>query len=287
MVARVAITIASKTLPEFAHKFSPKKFTQAQLFACLVLKTMWKCDFRTTVIRLSESDKLLSILGLKAIPHFTTLHKASMRLLTDVRISNMLNQTVQIIAGKSIGLAAVDSTGFESGHISPYFLRIRQKALKNQKTHFTRWPKFAAVIDTKTHLILTVLTTTGPGHDSTHFKAILDSLPDQISVDHILADAGYDSEANHAFAREVCNIITTIPPRTGRPGTSKPRTTYRKLMDSQFDVKAYRQRWQVETVFSMIKRNLAYAVLGVTESARNAQMLLLAITHNLMILLLA
>ena len=34
--------IAKSTLPKYAHHFSPKKFTQPQLFVCLVLKTFFK-----------------------------------------------------------------------------------------------------------------------------------------------------------------------------------------------------------------------------------------------------
>lgn len=35
---RVAYDAARRALPAHAHKFSPKKFTQHQLLACLVLK---------------------------------------------------------------------------------------------------------------------------------------------------------------------------------------------------------------------------------------------------------
>ena len=37
-VLQVALVVARKALPAYAHRFSPKKFTQHQLFACLVLK---------------------------------------------------------------------------------------------------------------------------------------------------------------------------------------------------------------------------------------------------------
>ena len=45
------------------------------------------------------------------------------------------------------------------------------------------------------------------------------------------------------------------------------------------------QRWQVETVFSMIKRNLDHAVAARSYHAQNREMLLLAITYNITILL--
>jgi hypothetical protein len=35
-----------RVLPAFSHRFSPQKFTQSQLFACLVLREVLKTDYR-------------------------------------------------------------------------------------------------------------------------------------------------------------------------------------------------------------------------------------------------
>ena len=45
------------------------------------------------------------------------------------------------------------------------------------------------------------------------------------------------------------------------------------------------QRWQVETVFSMIKRNLGSALHGRSYWSQCRELMLLAITHNIMIIL--
>ena len=47
----------------------------------------------------------------------------------------------------------------------------------------------------------------------------------------------------------------------------------------------YGQRWQVETAFSMIKRNLGEAVNATSYGSQCPAMRLLAVTHNIMILL--
>ena len=52
----------------------------------------------------------------------------------------------------------------------------------------------------------------------------------------------------------------------------------------QADQKCYGQRWQVETVHSMIKRNLGSALRARTARRRSKELLLRVITHNLMIL---
>jgi len=38
MVALVALKVARDALPAYAHHFSPKTYTQHQLFACLALR---------------------------------------------------------------------------------------------------------------------------------------------------------------------------------------------------------------------------------------------------------
>ena len=69
----VACPAAKEALPLYAHRFSPKKFTQPQLFACLVLKAMYRLDYRGVVEMLRDSSDLCVAIELTKIPHFTTL----------------------------------------------------------------------------------------------------------------------------------------------------------------------------------------------------------------------
>jgi transposase len=50
------------------------------------------------------------------------------------------------------------------------------------------------------------------------------------------------------------------------------------------DKKYYGQRWQVETVNSMIKRNLGPALRAKTARRRSMELLLRVVTHNIMVL---
>ena len=80
-VAQRALAVAAKTLRPFAHRFSPQRYTQPQLFACLVLKVFFKTDYRGIVQFLRDLTDLRRVRGLRRVPHFTTLQKASKRLL--------------------------------------------------------------------------------------------------------------------------------------------------------------------------------------------------------------
>ena len=57
-------------------------------------------------------------------------------------------------------------------------------------------------------------------------------------------------------------------------------------MQQKFDQETYGQRWQVETVFSMIKRNQGEALPSKTYWANNREMMLKVLTHNIGIILL-
>ena len=286
-MARAAYKIAKSTLPQYAHHYSPQKFTQPQLFVCLVLKIFFKTDYRGIVAILNDSPDLCKHFDLKTVPHFTTLQKASKRLLRLKIANHLLHNTV---ASSTIDLAAVDSTGLDAGYISRYFVRRRRSKRLNlwEDTVYRRFPKLAVVCDCKTHLILSAITTRGPSVDINQFCKTVKPAAEQFPIKHLLADAGYDSEKNHQYAREVYRIKTTIPPKHGRPTlTEKPlRGKYREQMRTQFDKQTYGQRWQVETVFSMIKRNFGSAVRARTYWSQNREMMLLAITHNIAIILL-
>jgi hypothetical protein len=119
-------------LPDYAHKYSPKTYTQPQLFACLVLKEFLHRDYRGIVALLKDTPDLAAVIELKKIPHFTSLQKACKRLLRAVPASRLLDKTVRL--GKFLGkldtkapLAALDGTGLESRHASAYYVRRKAK----------------------------------------------------------------------------------------------------------------------------------------------------------------
>lgn len=151
-----------------------------------------------------------------------------------------------------------------------------------------RLPKLSLAVATACHLILAAHATTGGGGDQPFFEPLLLEAYARATVKLAVADAGYDSEANHCIARQDLGIRSIIPPNTGRPSAKAPATRYRRNMRHRFARKAdkrhYGQRWQVETVNSMIKRNLGSALRAKTARRRSMELLLRVVTHNIMIL---
>ena len=287
-VLQVALEVAEQSLPAYSHRCSPKKFTQHQLFACLVLKNFLKTDYRGVTAHLQDCLSLRNVLGLQQVPHYTTLQKAARRLLLSAQAKKLLDTTVWRQLGRRlrVPLAAIDSTGLECTAASGYFVRRRASIAGPWKSMvYHRFPKLGVICDVTSHFILAFDTRRGPKPDVAEFKQLLDDALTRVRLTTILADAGYDSESNHCHARQNRLVRTVIPAKSGRP-TAKPASGYhRRLMQVRFNANAYRQRAQVETVMSMIKRRQGSHVRATTYHAQCRDLRLMALTHNLMILL--
>ena len=200
-VLQAAYAVAKESLPAYAHRYSPKKFTQHQLFACLVLKVRLKTDYRGVTAFLDDLPELQQCIELKKVPHFTTLQKASRRLLVNASVQKLLDVTVARAYPRTprnrrprVQRAAVDSTGFEAHRTSHYFVRRRAKGRKGwQSTTYKRFPKLAVMVDCSNHLVLAAVAQRGPGPDITHFEKILCQALRRVQMDTLLADAGYDA----------------------------------------------------------------------------------------------
>lgn len=283
-----ALATAERALPAYSHRYSPKKFTQQQLFACLVLKSFLKTDYRGVVAHLADCTSLRETLGLSSVPHYTTLQKAARRLLAAAPARRLLDATVREHLGRKrrVRRAAIDSTGLESSAASGYFVRRRERVGMPWKTVvYHRFPKLGVVCDVEAHFILAAQEGRGPKPDVADFRPLVAAALARVGINRIAADAGYDSEPNHAFARQECGVRSIIPAKHGRPTTKPARGHYRRLMQTRFDTAAYRDRVQVETVISMVKRRLEAFVRGRTCWSQRRELRLKVLTHNVMILL--
>jgi hypothetical protein len=80
-LAKEALSIGEESLPPQSSQYSRKDFTQAQLFAILVLRQFFKTDYRGIVQLLQDLGDLRTVLKLEKIPHYSTLCYAEGRLL--------------------------------------------------------------------------------------------------------------------------------------------------------------------------------------------------------------
>jgi hypothetical protein len=289
-VLQVAYAAAREALPPYSHRFSPKKFTQHQLVACLVLKEFLRTDYRGLAEHLTDHAELCRTIDLGAVPHFTTFQKAAERLLKAAPARTLLDAVLgqalrQKVRKRTVRLAAIDGTGLESRHVSRYYVKRRSRnGTETQETTYSKYPKVVLVTDCTSHLILAAVPGRGPASDLVQFRAAVRQAVGRARIGTLLADADFDGEWVHEFIRSF-GIRTLIPPERGRPSDKPPAGKWRRRMKQRFDKTKYGQRWQAETVNSMIKRRLGSALRARSYWSQCREIILRVITHNVMIVI--
>lgn len=134
--------------------------------------------------------------------------------------------------------------------------------------------------------------TAGPSNDSPQFRPVLAQASLAVGWDRVLADAAFDAEAHHAYARDDLGIRSSVIPINPRGHPGPPGGKYRSQMPGRFAPRpersryrrAFGQRWQAESAFSRHKRRLGSALSGKSDDSRERECRRRALTHNLMLL---
>jgi hypothetical protein len=296
--ARLAYEVAQRSLPERAHKFAPKRYTQPQLLACLLLKEYLGLDYRTAQETLELPDGLREALGLRAVPDYSTLWRFAHDKAAAEVVATALTETIELLKASGhdpptdVPLVAIDSTGLFCGHASRYFEQRRSRARSAASYPARAYQKWAAALWTGPQIVVAQLSKPGPCGDYPDLPPLasmaLASVPGAI----VLADAGYDCEANHVFCRERLGVLSLIPAKTRRY-VAGPRRRYRAEMvralgnttlgvkGEAVPLRTYRQRWLVETLMSVVKRKWGEALAARLPAMQEAQALVRGLVYNL------
>src|ERR1700759_1471398 len=95
-VLRLAHELARDALPEYGSHFSRHDFTNAQLFACLVLREHQRKSFRGIEALLKDSPQWLEDIGLTKAPDHNTLCRAFDRFVKPQLAWTMLDLMAQL-----------------------------------------------------------------------------------------------------------------------------------------------------------------------------------------------
>jgi len=234
---------------------------------------------------------LWAALSISTIPHFTTLQKFTSRcpkryLDTFIHISGLNDDEKPLIT-------SIDSTGYSLTNASHYYTVIIKTRLKTNCTKpgkgrpRTRRPirkylKVTYLVNTMTQKVLAVSIRRGPENDNKDFIRSFKWIEKNKSVDigMVLADKGYDSEANHKYIREVIGAGTIIPARENKSDDYRTRGRYRKEMRAGYDLETYHKRCISETVNSVLKRKMGDCVRAKRISNQNREIMFMVLTHN-------
>jgi hypothetical protein len=277
--ARVALQVATRVLPPYRTRFSKHQFTQPQLLAVLCLMRYEDWTFREAEVRLREHGELRAALQLRTVPDYTTLYRFLKRL-DDDTVERGLTETVRRLRRGKTHVrvsAAVDGTGLSYNSVSSFFIRRLEQHSRGMTRH-RHWLKWLIVADVKQQILLAQRARAGPWCDTRALPGLVDAAGRRVPLRQVLADAEFDSEANHEYIRQRWRVQSIIPlnPRRG-----VPQGTLRRQMYQAFPQKEYGQRAKVETVFSVVKRKLSSRAPGRSLATQVRQALLLGLTYNL------
>ena len=126
----LAWRVGRSCLPPYASKYSRKDFTLPQLFACLTLRQFYNLSYRKTEALLRDSPSWRRAIGLKPTPDHNTLSDAFDVVVQSEHLGRALDRLADAFA--EAGLLqldrkplAIDSTCYESRHVSRHFERRR------------------------------------------------------------------------------------------------------------------------------------------------------------------
>jgi Transposase DDE domain len=150
-----------------------------------------------------------------------------------------------------------------------------------------RLPKLAMAVSAGSGHVLAVQCRIGNRSDAPDFGPLFYDAWRRAPVRTVLADSGYDSEANHRIARLDMGVRSVIPAKVGRPSEKSPSGYYRALMRKRFNRKAdattYGQRAVSESVNGAIKRNLGDNLRSIRPDRRKNELMFRALVHSLML----
>ena len=289
----------------------PPRLHPPQLFACPAVREHQRLSYRKTQAFLADVPAWLAEIGMARPPGHNALWRAFGTLPKPGRLERALDLLAADAAGElreglAAGPLAVDATCYEPRHRSRHYDRVcRRLDLRPGRKYGRRpgkWgrrvnaararrprgmPELALAVAAAGHRILAVRATLGNGSDAADVDPLLFRSLCRAPVRTVVADAGYDSEANHRLARVDLGVASVIPARIGRPSARPPTGPFRRLMRERFaagaDAAVYGQRSQAETVHSMMKRNLGEHLRSVLPRRRKQEMWLRSLVHNLML----
>jgi Transposase DDE domain len=240
----LALRLARRHLADHAHRFAPKKFTQPQLFACVILKAHMGCTYRKCEELLILMPAVREAIGLEEVPRFTTLQAFADRPEIMAFIDGVLASIGRAVSKRTLQDAALDGTGLEVTSASAHFVsRAGRKR--------TKFVKLMLGVLCASVIPVSLVVDWGPSHDMKQAWALREKLKATCRPTMLWGDGAFDSEAWHKANWNDWGV-PSYAPTTVRSAHGRVSGLHRNLF--QTPVRGYGRRWMCESVNSGIKR---------------------------------
>lgn len=264
-VVRLALRLARRHLADHAHTFAPKKFTQPQLFACLILKSHMGCTYRRCEELLILMPAVREAIGLERVPRFTTLQAFADRPEIMALIDAVLASVGRTIARNQPQDAAIDGTGLEVTSASAHFVSRAGRAR-------TKFVKVMLGVLCAAVCPVALVVDWGPSHDMKQAWTLREKMMracDAEDLTMLWGDGAFESERWHKANWEDWGV-PSYAPTTVRSADGRVNGLYRRAF-AEMRPREYGQRWMCESVNSGMKRTSGSTLRSVKENTLFAE----------------
>jgi transposase len=218
-------------------------------------------------------SKIPKYIGLKKIPHFTTLQKFAKRLPSSI-LEKLIFHTRKLFKSHGSILGA-DSTGMSLDHASYHYCKRidRTKPVKG-------FVSFNMICDVKNKNILTTKIRKKRRSDCVDLGIMLNKVKN-IDFEYFVADKGYDSNKNHKAVYEIGAKSVIAVRNHGSKCITRAGQKHRKKARREFDKKIYGQRAITESVFSAIKRKYGSKLKARKFKTQKIELMFKVLSYNI------
>jgi len=258
-------------IPKYFRYVQKKTFDNYQHLFLLIAKEHSKYGYRMFIESLYDS-KISEYIGLKKIPHFTTLQKFAQRL--GAKILDKLIFLTRHLFKEHGTFFGADSTGMELDHASAHYCKRidRKKPVKG-------FVNLNVICDLFNKNILVTKIRKKRRHDCSDFLPMWNKVR-HLDFDFFVADKGYDSNKNHKAIFEA-GKDSLISLKNKDVPIHRTSGRYRKKTKREFEYGLYTQREINESVFSSLKRKYGSKLRARKYKTQKIELLFKILSYNI------
>ncbi len=260
-------------IPLHFSKYSNKLYSNYKHIFLLVYKQFRKFTFEELMNDLEDNLILKAYLGLRTLPHYTTLIKFAKRLPMAV-IDKLLIAFKKLVPKPK--KVAIDATGIGLDNASMHY--CKRIGLPYKKRPYM---KATFIVDIERYLILLCKLRKKPRHDTKDAKPAIRKLGKHYHPEVFYADRGYDDNSIFKQCFEELKAYPLIFQKNQDVPKHRKKGAYRKMTCEVFDYGEYLQRNKIETCNSMFKRRFGSNVKDKLDKTQRVNILLRVIAFNI------
>lgn len=265
-VKEILAALKREHVRRFPHRNDPKKVGVWANTCLLALKALEDKSYRFIVELVSMMPEILSILALKAVPHFTTLQKFASRL-KDSLVKRLIASFVKATKSQKIR-AGIDATGFQATRASAYYTKVLSKDGRKRKK-IKRHLKLSTIVDLSHQLPICFKVRRGPASDHLDCDDLIRQAYQIKQFKSFDADKGYTGEEHRRIVVEECHAEDRI--KVKNPEVPVWRTKGEYLKKAKRKKLRANYRSLNETYHSVIKKITGSCVRSIKIRMQNLE----------------